>query len=169
MKQVFIALGTNIEPRLTYLSKALARLKASDDILIKEQSSIYETAPVGYTDQADFLNMVIEIKTTLAPLALLDVCQEIEQDLGRERKIRFGPRTIDLDILLYDDVEIKTERLIAPHPRMHERAFVLVPLAEIAAEQTLPNGEQVNKLLGDLPENSKKDVVKWTEKGLGDV
>src|SRR5699024_9592520 len=97
-----------------------------------QESSIYETAPVGFIDQADFLNMVIEVETRLSPIELLDVCQEIELRLGRERVIRFGPRTIDLDILLYNQENLETERLSIPHVRMHERAFVLVPLAEIA-------------------------------------
>src|SRR5699024_4742896 len=99
---------------------------------IVKESSIYETPPVGYTNQGHFLNMFIAVKTSLSAIKLLDVCQCIEQQLGRKREIRFGPRTIDLDILIYNEENIKTDRLIVPHPRMHERAFVLIPLVEIA-------------------------------------
>src|SRR5690625_2037020 len=102
MTQAFIALGTNIEPRKDHLSNALETLAKSAHITILQKSAIYETAPVGYLDQADFLNMVIEVDTSLAALDLLDFCQSIEQDLGRKQTIRFGPRTIDLDILLYE-------------------------------------------------------------------
>lgn len=95
-------------------------------------SSIYETAPVGYTDQADFLNVVISVATELDAHELLEACQGIEHELGRVRDIRWGPRTVDIDILLYNNDNIETESLIVPHPRMHERAFVLIPLLEIA-------------------------------------
>ena len=95
-------------------------------------SSIYETAPVGYTDQADFLILWLEWKRYWMLKNCLHVCQEIEQGLGRVREIRWGPRTVDLDILLYNNDNIEAENLIVPHPRMHERAFVLIPLLEIA-------------------------------------
>src|SRR5690625_4730593 len=131
MNTVYIALGTNIEPRITYLQEAIEQLKDWKEITIANQSAIYETEPVGYTDQADFLNMVIEANTSLTPVQLLDACQSIETELGRKRTIRFGPRTIDLDILIYNHAKLTTERLTIPHPRMDERAFVLVPLAEI--------------------------------------
>lgn len=161
--QVFLALGTNIEPRSTYLQKALHELNANEQITIIKQSSIYETAPVGYTDQADFLNMVIQIETELNPFDLLDVCQQVELGLGRKREIRFGPRTIDLDMLLYNHENRKTDRLILPHPRMHERAFVLIPLNELNPE--LPIGDEgmtVSDYVGNLTEKDVKDVRTWT-------
>lgn len=162
MKQVFIALGTNIEPREQHLSEALDLLAKSEEIVIQKQSSIYETAPVGYTDQADFLNMVFEVKTSLQSLALLDLCQQIEQSLGRKRTIRFGPRTIDLDILVYNQENRKTERLTIPHPRMHERAFVLVPLGEIAPQLVVSSlGKSVEELIADLSRDSINDVRKF--------
>lgn len=165
MNQAFIALGTNIEPRLGHLKKALLMLGDNKDIIIKQESSIYETAPVGYTEQADFLNMVVEVKTSLSPFELLDVCQEIESRLGRERVIRFGPRTIDLDILLYNQENIEAERLSIPHERMHERAFVLVPLAEIADSHHIARWcKQVSDLLNELPDQEKKSVKKWSYK-----
>lgn len=161
MNHAFIALGTNIEPRESYMQQALAQLARQKGIQIIKESSIYETAPVGYTDQAQFLNLVIEVKTTYTALELLQVCQAIETDLGRKRTIRFGPRTIDLDILLYNHENKETEQLTIPHPRMHERAFVLVPLHEIAADQMVPTCSQtVSQLLDQLTAEQLADVVK---------
>lgn len=105
-----------------------------------KMSSIYETAPVGYLNQDAFLNLVIRLETSLSPLSLLDTCQEIEQILQRERLIRWGPRTVDLDVLLYGQEQLTTERLIIPHPHMYERAFVLVPLRELMPALSLPEG-----------------------------
>lgn len=161
--QAFLALGTNIEPRLTYLQKALHELNANEHITIVKQSSIYETAPVGYMDQADFLNMVIQMETKLQPIDLLDVCQQIEQGLGRKREIRFGPRTIDLDILMYNEETSKTDRLILPHPRMNERAFVILPLHELNPELPIGDeGKAVSELMTNLTEQAVKDVKIWT-------
>lgn len=161
MKQAFIALGTNIEPRKQHLNDALDLLAKNKKLVIKKQSSIYETAPVGYTDQADFLNMVFEVETSLTAIELLDFCQEIEHSLGRKRTIRFGPRTIDLDILVYNQENRKTERLTIPHPRMYERAFVLVPLEEIAPQLFVPSLERrVVELVADLSKDAVKDVRK---------
>lgn len=165
MNQAFIALGTNIGMREEHLNQALSLLNGRTDVEIKRKSSIYETAPVGFVDQADFLNMVIHITTSLSPLKLLDVCQEIEHQLGRERSIRFGPRTIDLDILLYNQENSDTERLVIPHPRMHERAFVLIPLAEIAPEESIPTlNRSVREQLVLLPEAVQADVLLWDGK-----
>lgn len=162
MNQAFIGLGTNIEPRADYIDEALLLLQKHEKVRIKQKSSIYETKPVGYTEQADFLNLVIEIETELSAFEILDVCQDIELKLGRERSIRFGPRTIDLDILLFNQENIETERLSIPHARMHERAFVLVPLAEIAQSHTVPKWDkQVIDLLNELPEQEKNNVWKW--------
>ncbi|HEX6593233.1 MAG TPA: 2-amino-4-hydroxy-6-hydroxymethyldihydropteridine diphosphokinase [Bacillota bacterium] len=163
MNRAYIALGTNIEPRFTYLTKAIQKLSSDDHIQIVKKSSIYETPPVGYTNQAHFLNMVVAVDTTRSPIELLNMCQSIEQQLGRKREIRFGPRTIDLDILLYNEENIQTERLIVPHPRMAERAFVLVPLVEIADHLTFPGTEiTIQHLLDNLSRNEKKDIIKWT-------
>ncbi len=142
MNKAFISIGSNIGEREIYLEEAVKALSDREDTKVESISSIYETAPVGYTDQADFLNIVIGIETTLTASDLLSVCQGIEQELGRKRVIRWGPRTVDLDILLYNEEKIETESLIVPHPRMAERAFVLIPLLEIAPDQVNPlNGQ----------------------------
>ncbi len=132
MKKAFISIGSNIGDRLDHLKQATRALHLHQRISVLSVSSIYETAPVGYTDQADFLNLTTGIETDLSAHELLAVCQEIEQELGRVRDIRWGPRTVDLDILLYNNESIETEDLVVPHPRMHLRAFVLIPLLEIA-------------------------------------
>ncbi|MFB4168669.1 2-amino-4-hydroxy-6-hydroxymethyldihydropteridine diphosphokinase [Virgibacillus sp. JSM 102003] len=165
MKTAYLALGTNIEPREEHLTSALEMLQEDNKIFISQQSSIYETAPVGYTDQADFLNMVIEVETSLLPIDLLDFCQNIELQLGRKKVIRFGPRTIDLDILVYNQENRKTDNLTIPHPRMHERAFVLIPLHEIAPNLLLYKSDKtVSDYLNELSESDIKDVTRWTYK-----
>lgn len=157
----FIALGTNIEPREHFLKKALKALSDLEHVHIIKKSSIYETEPVGYMNQNDFLNMVIAISTELSADALLNTCQHIEQMLGRERTIKNGPRTIDLDILLYNQMTIHTDRLTVPHPRMHERAFVLIPLYEIAPDLTIPSKSDVKTLIEKLPKKDLDGVGKW--------
>ena len=127
---VFIGLGSNMGNREELLKKALERIEKL--MPIQAVSSVYETEPVGYEAQDWFLNMVIQGTTRLFPDVLLERLQDIETDLGRQRAIANGPRTIDLDILLYGDAVMATEHIIVPHPRLHERAFVLAPLAEIA-------------------------------------
>lgn len=134
MNTAYISIGSNIGDRLHHLKESVRILHSHERIEVAKVSSIYETAPVGYTDQADFLNLVVGIGTSLNPFELLAACQEIENVLGRVRDIRWGPRTVDLDILLYNKDNIEAENLLVPHPRMGERAFVLVPLLEIAPE-----------------------------------
>ncbi|PAD37367.1 2-amino-4-hydroxy-6-hydroxymethyldihydropteridine diphosphokinase [Terribacillus sp. 7520-G] len=160
MKKAWIALGSNISPKETYLEQAAQRLKNHPAIRLKQVSTVYETDPVGYEDQDRFLNLVVEVETDLEPLELLRVCQEIEQDLGRERTIRWGPRTVDLDILLYSTENMNVEELTLPHPRMHERAFVLVPLAEIAPD-LVAKGRQVRDWLAMMPEQDTQGVRVW--------
>ncbi len=166
MNSCYVALGSNISPRYSYLQQAILALKQQKDIQIKSLSSIYETIPVGYTDQANFLNMVIEIETVLSPIKVLRICQAIEQDLGRKRVKRWGPRTIDLDILLYNQEQMETEQLIVPHPRIQERAFVMVPLHEINPNVLIPSvQESVAQVLAAISTKEKQGVVKWKEFG----
>jgi 2-amino-4-hydroxy-6-hydroxymethyldihydropteridine diphosphokinase len=129
---VYLSLGSNIEPRLDYLHQAIDRLRESmRDLRV---SSIYETEPWGYTDQGRFLNLVLEGKTSLLPLDLLKLIKQIEFDIGRQTTFRYGPREIDIDILLYGDQVSHTNVLEIPHPRLLERAFVLIPLCELSPE-----------------------------------
>ena len=132
MNEVYLSIGTNIGEREKNLQQAVQALMDQSVVQVKRISSIYETEAVGYTEQADFLNIAVVVETTLIAQEMLEVCQSIENKLGRVREMRWGPRIIDLDILLYNQENIETESLIIPHPRMYERAFVLVPLQEIA-------------------------------------
>ena len=136
MSKVFISLGSNMEDRYWYIQEAIHQLRAVDQIDVTVISSVYKTNPVGYVDQPAFLNLVVGLQTTLTPLELLAETQRIENDLGRKREIKWGPRTIDLDILLFDQENMELEHLILPHPRMWQRAFVIIPLLEVAPELT---------------------------------
>lgn len=127
----YVGLGSNLGKRERFLAEAVKLLQAHPSIQAVHSSPIYETDPVGYTDQPLFLNMVCRIQTSLSPEELLDAAMGIERALGRERHIRWGPRTIDIDLLLYDNIAMETPDLTLPHPRMMERMFVLVPLLDI--------------------------------------
>jgi 2-amino-4-hydroxy-6-hydroxymethyldihydropteridine diphosphokinase len=131
---VFIALGSNIGNREQYLSKAIELLGGEPEISIVKQSTCIETEPVGPIEQGYFLNGVIEIATTLSPKALLSICLAIEVKLGRVRTERWGPRAIDLDIVLFGSEVIKEPHLTIPHPELLNRSFVLIPLAEISPD-----------------------------------
>jgi len=126
-----LSLGSNIGDRKANLREAIDKIASHDKITLVDVASLYETEPVGYADQPDFLNTCISIRTSLEPLRLLDVTSSIENEMGRKRLIRWGPRNIDIDIILYGDETINTDRLIVPHPRYKERAFVLMPMREI--------------------------------------
>lgn len=152
----YIALGSNLGDRERLLRQALGALDAQEEIGVLRRSAIYETEPVGYTDQPAFLNMAAELETTLPPTELLRTMLEIERQLGRVREERWGPRTIDLDLLHYDGTAMHTESLILPHPRMMERAFVLEPLSEVLAEGPLL--EAVTEALGQL---GKEGMTRW--------
>lgn len=131
---VFLSLGSNIGDRFDYLRQAVKLLDDHSEICVEAVSSWYETEPVGYTDQPGFINIAVKITTTLEPHPLLDICQAVEKELNRIRLIHWGPRTIDIDILLYNEQKIISDRLIIPHERMYERSFVLIPLMEIHPE-----------------------------------
>lgn len=127
----FLGLGSNMGNRERLLADAIKQLQAHPSIQVAAASPLYETDPVGYTEQPSFLNMVCRIATTLTPEALLEVTSGIERAMGRERLVRWGPRTIDIDVLLYDNITLQTSALTIPHPRIMERAFVLVPLLDV--------------------------------------
>jgi len=145
-ERVFLSLGSNLGDREANLLEALRRLEQLG-VHVVRRSSWYETEPVGYTDQPDFLNLVAEVRTRLGPHALLRAAQQVEAELGRVRAVRWGPRTVDVDLLLYGERVVNTPDLVLPHPRLRERAFVLVPLAELAPDLVLPDGTAVTDLL----------------------
>lgn len=139
MKTAYLALGSNLGNRRQNILGAAAMMQKTRGIKVKKMSRFHETEPWGYKDQPKFINAAIEIETELAPVQLLIILKGIEKGMGRkEQEIKWGPREIDIDILLYGDEERKTKRLEIPHPEMHKRAFVLEPLAEIAPDVTHP-------------------------------
>ncbi len=131
MAKVYLGLGSNLGDKIGYIEKAIALLENSDGIRNLRASSLYKTEPIGNVDQDWFVNAVVEIETDLNPMQLLECCQGIETKLGRKRIEKWGPRTLDIDVLLYGNAEIKSAEIEIPHPRMVERAFVLRPLAEL--------------------------------------
>jgi 2-amino-4-hydroxy-6-hydroxymethyldihydropteridine diphosphokinase len=147
MSRIFLSLGTNLGDKESNLEQAIRLL--SGEVAIRKKSSNYETEPVGFSDQPWFLNMVVEGETDLSPDDLLGFTKSIEIRMKRIKTIVNGPRIIDVDILLYDDVNIETEHLVIPHPRMFERAFVLVPLYEIAPELLL-SGKSMKEIMDHL-------------------
>lgn len=134
----YIALGANLGDPASTVRAAFAALAELPGSRLVRSSSLYRTAPVGITEQPEFVNAAAELATGLEPEALLDALLAVEQVFGRVRAERNGPRTLDLDLLLYDDLQLDLPRLTLPHPRLHLRAFVLQPLAEIAPELQLP-------------------------------
>lgn len=147
MVKAYLGLGSNIGNRELQLNEAIKILHAYQGIQVTQVSHIYETEPVGYTNQPKFLNLCIEIETELNPQSLLKCCLATEQQLHRKREIRWGPRTLDVDILLFSDQIIEQDNLSVPHPRMKERSFVLIPLNDIATNQIEPIS---NKSIGQL-------------------
>ncbi len=158
MNKIYLSLGSNIGDTKYNLDQAVELLK--EKINIFKQSSYYETEPVGYKDQDWFLNIVIEGETDLTPEDLLKFTQSIEEKMKRVKTIRFGPRIIDLDILLYEKEVIETKDLIIPHPRMEERAFVMLPLYEIAPNLTIKN-KKIEEIIRELEGEQiyKKDDI----------
>ena len=151
MKTIYLALGSNIGDREGHLRAAIENLSTAGITIIRE-SPIYETAPVGLADQRWFLNMVLEAETALFPMQLLTRTGKIERLLGRVRTIANGPRTIDIDILFYANAVIRAPRLQIPHPRMHERRFVLAPLADLAPALRHPvTRKTVAQMLSEAP------------------
>jgi len=158
---ILIGLGSNLGNRQKNIITAIQTLGKHKDISIEKISSLYETKPVGVTAQPDFLNGAISISTNLTPRELLKVCLNVEDQMGRIRDQRWGPRNIDIDILVYDGYEIVDETLCIPHPRLYERSFVLIPLQEIAEGIPIYQGQTPGELLDKIATNS--DVILYTK------
>ncbi len=156
MADVYIALGSNMDSPHSQLDSALEAIAQHPHMQLSAVSSRYQTPPIG-PQQPDFINAAAELSTDLSPPALLDALQAIEQQQNRVRNIHWGPRTLDLDILLYDNLVLESERLTIPHPRLSERAFVLVPLTDLNPQLALPSGETVAELLANC---SQQGIVK---------
>lgn len=131
MNIVYIGIGTNIGDRMKNINDAIDALDHLPDTKVTKVSPVYETEPWGYTQQDNFYNVCAEVKTTLSPNGILGACLGIEAALGRKRTFKYAPRIIDIDVLLYNDLKLNTEELTVPHPRMTQRAFVLVPLKDV--------------------------------------
>ena len=165
MAAVFLSLGSNLGDRETKIREALDLLAGDPDIRVERTSSLYETAPVGMSEQPDFINAVALVETDLPPSELLRRVQRIESALGRDRNQHWGPRIIDLDILLYGDQSVDTAFLTIPHPRMMERAFVMAPLAEIAPDLRLPDGRTPGQVLEALKDQRVDRLTEGEETG----
>lgn len=159
MTQAFIALGSNLASPLEQVASALDALAAVPESRVVATSSFYRTSPLGPQDQPDYLNAAVVLETNLSPEALLDQTQRIELEHGRVRKAeRWGPRTLDLDIMLFGSLTLATPRLTVPHYDMKNRAFMLVPLVEIAPDCVFPDGQRVANVLETL---SRASISYW--------
>lgn len=158
-ERVFVGLGSNMGDKAGYIYRALNMLGDSPGVEIQALAPFYRTEPVGYTEQDWFLNTVAEIRTSLGPRELLAEMLEIEDRLGRKRTIRWGPRVVDLDLLLYGRQVISEPGLEVPHPRMCERAFVMVPLADLAPHLVLPGGKRAAELAEVL--KGEQEIERW--------
>jgi len=145
----FLGLGSNLGDRLTNLQGAVDLLQGEPGLHVTASSRVWETAPVGGPPQPEYLNAVIRVETDLSARDLLDAAHRVEARLGRVRKERWGARSIDVDLLLFDEERIDEEDLVVPHPRMHQRAFVLLPLLELAPDPILPDGTRLKDLRVD--------------------
>jgi 2-amino-4-hydroxy-6-hydroxymethyldihydropteridine diphosphokinase len=150
LADVFLSLGSNLGDRESNVRTALEMISAEPGIRVMRVSSLYETEPIGMSEQPDFINAVALLETEVPPMELLRILQGIESKIGRARNIHWGPRVIDLDILLYGKESVDAAVLMIPHPRMMTRAFVMAPLAEIAPDLELPDGRKPGEVLADL-------------------
>jgi len=160
MARVFLGVGSNQGDRLSNVSRAIHELGAMPGVRVVQMAPIYDTEPIGGPPQPNFLNTVVELETGQVPGELLAQLKHLEQKLGRRRSTqRWGPRVIDLDILLYDDRVVNEPQLVIPHPRMHERRFVLEPLAQLASDLVHPLlGQTVAELLARLADREQSAV-----------
>ena len=159
MVKAFLSLGSNMGDRLEYLSKAIDKIAEIQGCNILNKSRVYETEPWGYENQEAFLNLCISIETSLSPYELLESLQTIELELDRVRKIHWGPRTIDIDILLFDDIICEDDKLTIPHPRMRERTFVLIPLYDIE-KNLIIDGIKLEDLINKIDTRGIKEYKK---------
>lgn len=158
--EVYISLGSNMGDRYQFLNFAVNSLNEDQCISVGNYSSVYETTPIGNVDQASFLNMVVKIMTSYTPLQLLNRTQQIQNGTGREYNGHWGPRTLDLDILLYNEENIKMEQLRIPHSRMFERGFVIIPLRELNPNIYFPSIEKsIEQVFNEL--SDKEGVRLW--------
>lgn len=160
MAHAYIGFGSNIDDRFNYITQALQLLLEADDVSLIQISSLYETEPVGYEAQGWFLNGVVAIDTDRPVHQLLALLKKIEEAVGREHRARWGPREVDLDLLIYDQYRMNTLDLTVPHPEMHLRSFVLVPFAEIAPDILHPILQQnIQTLLSNLNDDKTVQLV----------
>ena len=157
MNKAYLGLGTNMGDKQAYLKEACKIISDNPNINIVKISKIYKTKAWGYTNQDDFLNICIEVDTNLSPEELLEVCHEVENKLNRVRVIRWGPRTIDVDILFFNNIISTDENLTLPHPRIKERAFVLIPLMDLNKELVIDN-KTISYYLSNLEKEELKQV-----------
>jgi 2-amino-4-hydroxy-6-hydroxymethyldihydropteridine diphosphokinase len=150
LRRALIGLGSNVGDRLQFLQRAVKQLGETIGVQVRDVSSVYESEPVGPAAQAWFLNAVVAADTSLNPRTLLQQTQAIERALGRETTYHWGPRTIDLDILLYGDTQVNTATLTIPHAELCQRAFVMIPLLELVPGLVLPDGTEVSACLSRL-------------------
>ena len=154
MNNIFIALGSNLENPKEQVKKGILSIKQIEGVRILNESNLYETPPVGILDQPNFVNAVIKINSNLGPYEILNELLNIENIAGRVRIDKNGPRTLDLDILLFNNLILNEKKLTIPHPRMHERLFVLIPLRDIDEAIVIPNHGAVIDIINKLtPEN----------------
>lgn len=148
--KAYLSLGSNIGNRHENIFKGVAEISRIKGTIVKKASTVFETEPMYYREQGNFLNSVIEIETSLEPLELLDSCKKVENMLGRERQFENCPRTLDIDIIDFEGVVVGTDELTLPHPRLLERAFVLIPLIEIAGDFVTSAGDKAGEALENI-------------------
>lgn len=170
---ICLGLGANVGEREANIKRAVRDLAQGGAITVLAGAALYETTPVGFRAQGDFLNTVISVATALTPRQLLTACQETERRVGRRKTFRWGPRVIDIDLLCYDDCVIAAPDLVVPHPRLQERRFVLVPLCELAPQLVLPTADKpVCALLADCRDPGEVRLFKtvaWRREAGGNV
>jgi len=163
LTQALLALGSNLGDCDANLEEAIRRIDALPETRVQRRSAIYRTPPWGKRDQPAFLNAVIAVETALDPHALLDACLAIEAAMGRERRERWGPRLIDIDVLTHGDAVIESEALTLPHPAITSRAFVLIPLRDVSPDLLL-NGEGIETHLNRLPPEEITQITRFPDK-----